>query len=132
MPEINQQACFIFIIPFVNLIGVLGGSLKREIGTRCRFEWKLSIQFPCSLRYATSQLSFPWVFLPVCLNAVPTPVSGGVVLLISSQNHIPFSRSFSCNRHFGQQKSRHTNVYRLIKRLEFPLGVLVSHSCNRL
>lgn len=32
----------------------------------------------------------------------------------------------------GNKKSRHTNVYRLVKRVNFPLGVLVSHSCNRL
>jgi len=28
----------------------------------------------------------------------------------SSQNHIPFSRSFSCNRRFGQQKSRYIQM----------------------
>lgn len=56
------------------------------------------------------------------------PISGGVSFLLarsylgdtSPKKHIPFSRSFSCNRRFGQQKSRHTNVYRLIKRVELP------------
>ena len=56
-----------------------------------------------------------------CRFSVPAPISGGVVPLTlrkkrSSQNHIPFSRSFSCNRHLGSKKSRHINVYRPIQK----------------
>ena len=63
---------------------------------------------------------------------------GSVVLLIphggkSSQNHIPFGRSFSCNRLLGNKKSRHINAHRLGKRVDYPpLWRLVSHQCNRL
>lgn len=49
------------------------------------------------------------------------------------QNHIPSSRSFSCNRLSGNKKSRHTNAYRLTaKRINLSLAVVASHSCNRL
>lgn len=52
---------------------------------------------------------------------VPAPISGGVVSLTLRkkrlpQNHIPFSRSFNCNRHLGSKKSRHINVYRPIQK----------------
>jgi len=51
----------------------------------------------------------------------------------SWQNHIPSSRSFSCNRLSGNKKSRHTNAYRLpAKRIDLSLAVVDSHSCNRL
>ena len=42
----------------------------------------------------------------------------------SWQNHIPSSRSFSCNRLSGNKKSRHTNAYRLpAKRIDLSLAV---------
>ena len=51
----------------------------------------------------------------------------------SWQNHIPSSRSFSCNRLSGNKKSRHTNAYRLpAKRIDGSPAVVASHSCNRL
>ena len=48
--------------------------------------------------------------LSECRFSVPAPVSGGVVSLTlrkkrSLQNHIPSSRSFSCNRHLGNKKA---------------------------
>ena len=47
--------------------------------------------------------------LPVCLNAVPAPVKRRCFAhfpkKVSSQNHIPFSRSFSCNRRLGNKKA---------------------------
>ena len=48
--------------------------------------------------------------LSECRFSVPAPVSGGVVSLTLrkkrlSQNHIPSSRSFSCNRHLGSKKA---------------------------
>ena len=48
--------------------------------------------------------------LSECLFSVPAPVSSGVVSLTLrkkrlSQNHIPFSRSFSCNRRLGSKKA---------------------------
>ncbi len=48
--------------------------------------------------------------LSECRFSVPAPVSGGVVSLTLrkkrlSQNHIPFSRSFSCSRHLGNKKA---------------------------
>ena len=47
--------------------------------------------------------------LSECRFSVPAPISGGVVSLTLrkkrlSQNHIPSSRSFSCNRHLGNEK----------------------------
>lgn len=53
----------------------------------------MGVTIRCSLFLWTSSFS-----LPFSLNVVPAPVFSGVVLLISSQNHIPFRRSFSCNR----------------------------------
>ena len=50
--------------------------------------WKLSIQFPCLLRYAT--LFLPHIvcyFPPVCLNAVPAPSSGVVSLTLRKRGH---------------------------------------------
>ena len=77
--------------------------------------------------------------LPECCFSMPAPESHrSVVLLIphggkSSQNHIPFGRSFSCNRLLGNKKSRHINAHRLGKRVDYPpLWRLVSHQCNRL
>lgn len=101
---------------------------------------ELDIQVPCLLRYATSPLSLPWLFLPFCLNAVPAPVSGGVSFILarsclgdtSPKKHIPFSRSFSCNRRFGQQKKPAHKCVPTHQRAELPLGDLVSHSCNQL
>ena len=55
--------------------------------------------------------------LSECRFSVPAPIPGGVASLAlrkkrSSQSHIPFSRSFSCNRRLGNKKSRHINMYR--------------------
>lgn len=64
--------------------------------------------------------------LSECRFSVPAPISGGVVSLTLRkkrlpQNHIPSIRSFSCNRRLGNEKSRHTNVYRLTdKRIDYP------------
>ena len=64
--------------------------------------------------------------LPECCFSMPAPESHrSVVLLIphggkSSQNHIPFGRSFSCNRLLGNKKSRHINAHRLGKRVDYP------------
>ena len=46
-------------------------------------------------------------YVPFSPNVVPAPSSDSVALLISSQNHIPFGRSFSCKR---QNKSRYTDI----------------------
>ena len=59
--------------------------------------------------------------LSECRFSVPAPILGGVVSLTLRkkrlpQNHIPFSRSFNCNRHLGSKKSRHINVYRPIQK----------------
>ncbi|MEY8379340.1 hypothetical protein AALD22_27065, partial [Lachnospiraceae bacterium 56-18] len=48
--------------------------------------------------------------LSECRFSVPAPISGGVVPLTLRkkrlpQNHIPFSQSFSCNRHLGSKKA---------------------------
>ena len=57
--------------------------------------------------------------LPECRFSVPAPESHrsvAVLVLIkkrSSHSHIPSSRLFSCNRLSGNEKSRHTNAYRL-------------------
>ena len=80
--------------------------------------------------------------LPVCLNVVflslPRSLTAASFRSLCShkrswQNHIPSSRSFSCNRLSGNKKSRHTNAYRLTaKRINLSLAVVASHSCNRL
>ena len=71
------------------------------------------------------------LFLPVCLNVVflslPRSLTAASFRSLCShkrswQNHIPSSRSFSCNRLSGNKKSRHTNAYRLpAKRIDLSL-----------
>ncbi len=58
--------------------------------------------------------------------SVPALISGGVVSLTlrkerSWQNHIPFSRSFSCNRHLGNKKPAHQCVPTNTKGQTYPL-----------
>ena len=74
-------------------------------------------------------LSHPWVFLPFCLNAVPAPVSGGVLFLLvrsclgdtSPKKHIPFSRSFNFQPAFwATKKPAHKCVPTICKRIEYP------------
>ena len=56
------------------------------------------------------------------------PIPGGVASLAlrkkrSSQSHIPFSRSFSCNRRLGKKKPAHKHVPTTRKRIDFSLCV---------
>ena len=76
--------------------------------------------------------------LPECRFSVPAPESHRSVAVLapikkrSSHSHIPSSRALSCSRLSGNNKSRHTNAYRLpAKDRPIPCGV-ASHSCNRL
>lgn len=75
--------------------------------------------------------------LSECRFSVPAPISGGVVSLTLrkkrlSQNHIPSSRSFSCNRHLGSKKAGTSMCADQYKRIDLSLAVLVSQWCNRL
>ena len=63
----------------------------------------------CDILSAAYNLLFS-AGLSECRFSVPVPISGGVVPLTLrkkrlSQNHIPSSRSFSCNRHLGSKKA---------------------------
>lgn len=91
-------------------------------------DWDCGVTIRCSLLLWTSSFS-----LPVCLNVVflflPRNLTAASFRSLCShkrswQNHIPSSRSFSCNRLSGNKKSRHTNAYRLpAKRIDLSLAV---------
>ena len=69
--------------------------------------------------------------LSECRFSVPAPILGGVVSLTLRkkrlpQNHIPFSRSFNCNRHLGSKKAGTSMCTDQYKRIDLSLAVLVS------
>ena len=104
------------ISPFFDFLGDWGIP-QRVIDTRCRFERKLSIQFPCSLRYATLSLPLFLFLLPFYLNAVPAPESHRSVVLLALFTQEVLAKSYpiqpviQLQPTFGQQKKAGTQIF---------------------
>lgn len=116
--------------------GWIGDTLKQNRHSP-PISWKLSIQFPCSLPYAT--LFLPHIvccFPPVCLNVVFVSLSRNLTAALPCSYRrkvISHSVGHSVvtgvlgNKKAGTQMRTDSS-----KGQNFPLVCLVSHSCNRL